>query len=378
MLVRCARTTVKYSWRAQLPGILEIASTHEEHRGANVLPTHRATAVTTRLRVATPAGGARIIGIGVCRPRRAVSNSEVCTRIESTEEWIETRSGIVTRHHADDHEPLSYLATEAGAKALADAGVPAAQLGCVIVASTSNLVQVQPLSIEVAHRLGATAAGGFDLSAACAGFCHALGLAANLVAAGEVGSVLVIGAERMTDIVNPADRSIAFLLGDGAGAVLVARAASPGIGPTVRGADGSSHNALRMTNSWAAFRADPTQAAPYLVMDGRRVFRWAVAEIVPAAQRAIAAAGLTPGELAAFIPHQANLRMIEVLAARLGLPGSVVVADDVRSSGNTSAASIPLAMERLLSSGAVRGGQPALLIAFGAGLNYAGQVVLLP
>lgn len=307
-----------------------------------------------------------------------VSNSEICTRIDSTEEWIETRSGIVSRYHADEYEPLSHLATEAGAKALADAGVQATQLGCVIVASMSNVVQTPPLSIEVAHRLGAKEAGGFDLSAACAGFCHALGLAGNIVAVGEAEYVLVIGAERMTDIVSPTDRSIAFLFGDGAGAVLVARCDSPGIGPTVRGADGTSRDALRMTNSWAAFRTDPAQAAPYMVMDGRRVFRWAVAEIVPAARRAIAAAGLIPGDLAAFIPHQANLRMIEVLADRLGLPDSVVVADDVTYSGNTSAASIPLAMERLLSSGTVRSGKPVLLIAFGAGLNYAGQVVLLP
>ncbi len=377
MLVRRARTTVKRTWRARPLGILETGSTHSGHHRADAPPTHRATPVTTALRVAAP-GDARIVGIGVCRPRRTVSNSEICTRIDSTEEWIETRSGIVSRYHADEHEPLGHLATEAGAKALADAGVQAAQLGCVIVASMSNVVQTPPLAIEVVHRLGAHAAGGFDLSAACAGFCHALGLAANLVAAGEVGYVLVIGAERMTDIVRSTDRSIAFLFGDGAGAVLVARGDRPGIGPTVRGADGASHDALRMTNSWAAFRADPTQAAPYMVMDGRRVFRWAVAEIVPAARRAIAAAGLTPSDLAAFIPHQANLRMIEVLANRLGLPASVVVADDVTHTGNTSAASIPLAMERLLSSGAVRSGQPALLIAFGAGLNYAGQVVLLP
>jgi len=322
--------------------------------------------------------GSAIVGLGVCRPRRAVSNSEICAHIDSTEEWIERRSGIVTRFHADEQETLCHLAGAAGAKALASAGIQAAQLSCVIVASMSNVVQTPPLAIAVAHSLGATAAGGFDVSAACAGFCHALGLAGNMVSAGDAEYVLVVGAERMTDIVSPSDRSIAFLFGDGAGAVVVGRSASTGIGPTVRGADGNTLNALRMTNSWAAFRTDPTTAAPYMVMEGQRVFRWAVAEIVPAAQRAIAAAGLTPADLAAFIPHQANLRMIELLADRLGLPDSVVVADDVVRSGNTSAASVPLAMEHLLSSGAVGSGDPALLIAFGAGLNYAGQVVLLP
>ncbi|WP_051342880.1 beta-ketoacyl-ACP synthase 3 [Pseudonocardia spinosispora] len=325
----------------------------------------------------TPTGSA-IVGLGVCRPRRAVSNGEVCARIDSTEEWIETRSGIVSRFHADDEETLCRLGSDAGRKALAAAGVQAARLSCVIVASMSNTVQTPPLAISVAHALGATEAGGFDVSAACAGFCHALGLAGNMVSAGEAEYVLVVGAERMTDIVSPVDRTIAFLFGDGAGAVVVGPSEEPGIGPTVRGADGTTLDALRMTNSWSAFRADPESAAPYMIMDGKRVFRWAVAQIVPAAKRAIAAAGLTPSDLAAFIPHQANLRMIEVLAARLGLPDSVVVAEDVVHSGNTSAASIPLAMDRLLACGAVSTGEPALLIAFGAGLNYAAQVVRLP
>jgi 3-oxoacyl-(acyl-carrier-protein) synthase III len=319
-----------------------------------------------------------IIGLGVCRGRREVSNAEICTRIDSTEEWIERRSGIVTRFHADEDETLCHLATEAGAKALASAGIQAAQVDCVIVASMSNLVQTPPLAIAVAHQLGASNAGGFDVSAACAGFCHAVGLASNLVRTGDAEYVLVVGAERMTDIVSPTDRSIAFLFADGAGAVLVGRSHRPGIGPTVRGADGGTLDALRMTNSWAAFRADPDTPEPYMIMEGQRVFRWAISQIVPAARRALELAGLTVSDLAAFIPHQANMRMIELLAEKLKLPDSVVVADDVRRSGNTSAASVPLAMDHLLRTGAVRSGEPALLITFGAGLNYAGQVALLP
>jgi 3-oxoacyl-(acyl-carrier-protein) synthase III len=329
--------------------------------------------------IATPEPtGSAIIGLGTCRPRRAVSNAEICTRIDSTEEWIERRSGIVTRFHAADDETLRYLASEAGAKALASAGIQAAQVSCVIVASMSNVVQTPPLAIEVANQLGASNAGGFDMSAACAGFCHAVGLASNLVRTGDAEYVLVVGAERMTDIVSPTDRSISFLFADGAGAVVVARSDHAGIGPTVRGADPTALDALRMTNSWGAFRDDPSTEAPYMIMDGRRVFRWAIAEIVPAARRALELAGLAPADLAAFIPHQANMRMIELLAERLELPDSVVVADDVRRSGNTSAASVPFAMDQLLGTGAVRSGAPALLITFGAGLNYAGQVVLLP
>jgi 3-oxoacyl-(acyl-carrier-protein) synthase III len=307
-----------------------------------------------------------------------VSNTEVCTRIDSTAEWIESRSGITSRRFAAPDETLVTMAAAAGGKALADARVTVDRLDCVIVASMSNLVQTPPLSVAVVHELGATGSAGFDVSAACAGFCHAIAVAGDMVCAGDAGHVLVVGVERMTDIVDPADRGIAFLFADGAGAVLVGPSASPGIGPAVRGADGDSLHALRMTNSWQEFRADPTLDPPMMTMDGRRVFRWAVDTVVPACRRMVDAAGITPSDLAAFVPHQANLRMTEVMVDRLGLPDSVAVARDVTTSGNTSAASIPLAMERLLSSGEVAGGAPALLVGFGAGLNFAGQVALLP
>jgi 3-oxoacyl-(acyl-carrier-protein) synthase III len=270
------------------------------------------------------------------------------------------------------------MATAAGGKALADAGITAEQLDCVVLASMSNLVQTPPLSIAVAHELGAVNSAGFDLSAACAGFCHALAVASDMICTGQVEHVLVVGVERMTDIVDPADRGIAFLFADGAGAVVLSPSDTPGIGPVVRDADGTSLGALRMNTSWGAFRADPALDPPMMKMDGRRVFRWAVEYVVPACERALRDAGISVHDLAAFVPHQANLRMIEVLVDKLGLPDHVVVARDVSSSGNTSAASIPLAIERLLSEGAVSGGDPALLVGFGAGLNLAGQVVLLP
>jgi 3-oxoacyl-(acyl-carrier-protein) synthase III len=320
----------------------------------------------------------RLLGLGTYRPRRAVPNTEVCERIDSTPEWIETRSGITSRRFADADETLVVMAAAAGGKALADAGVTADDVDCVVLASMSNLVQTPPLSVAVAHELGATRSAGFDVSGACAGFCHAVAVAGDMVGTGNADHVLVIGVERMTDIVDPADRGIAFLFADGAGAVLVGPSATPGIGPVVRGADGESLHALRMTTSWRDFRADPALDPPMMKMDGRRVFRWAVDTVVPACRKMIEEAGLTPADLAAFVPHQANLRMTEVMADRLSLPGSVVVARDVITSGNTSAASIPLALEPLLASGAVAGGEPALLVGFGAGLNFAGQVVLVP
>lgn len=307
-----------------------------------------------------------------------VSNDEVCSRIDSTAEWIESRSGITSRRFAAPDETLVAMAAAAGGRALADAGVTVDRLDCVIVASMSNLVQTPPLAVAVAHELAATGSAGFDISAACAGFCHAVAVAGHMVCAGEATHVLVVGVERMTDIVDPADRGIAFLFADGAGAVLVGPSTSPGIGPTIRGADGDSLHALRMTASWHDFRADPTLDPPTMTMDGRRVFRWAVETVVPACRRMLDAAGLRPSDLAAFVPHQANLRMTEVMVDRLALPDSVTVARDVTTSGNTSAASIPLAIERLLTTGRVARGEPALLVGFGAGLNFAGQVALLP
>ena len=320
----------------------------------------------------------RILGLGTYRPRRDVSNDEMCEWILSTDEWIETRSGIRNRRFAGPDESLSAMAITAGRRALAHAGVDAAQLDGVVVASMSNLVQTPPLAITVAVGLGAVNAGGFDVSAACAGFCHALAIASDTVRTGDAEYVLVIGVERMTDIVDRTDREIAFLFADGAGAVVVGRSAEPGISPVVRGADQHSLDALRMNTSWAQFRADPTLPRPAMKMDGRRVFRWAITAMVPAARRMLQRAGLEPDDLTAFIPHQANLRMIEVLATRLGLPPHVAVARDAEFSGNTSAASIPLAMERLLCNGSAEPGGAALLIGFGAGMNYAGQVVLLP
>ncbi|MER8062533.1 MULTISPECIES: beta-ketoacyl-ACP synthase 3 [unclassified Streptomyces] len=320
----------------------------------------------------------RILGVGTYRPRRVVTNAEICERIDSTEEWIEKRSGIVARHFASPGETLPVMAAAAGAKALAHAGLEPGQIDCVIVASMSHLVQTPALAVVVADALGARHSAAFDLGSACAGFCQALAVASDLVSSGGAGHVLVIGAERMTDIVDPTDRAIAFLFADGAGAVVIGPSAEPGIGPAVRGADGSYAKALRMDSDWGSVRDDPSLPRPYMRMDGRSVFRWAVGQIVPAARRAMAAAGVRPEELAAFVPHQANLRMTEIMVDRLDLPDSVQVAMDVTVSGNTSAASIPLAMERLLSEGTVHSGEPALLIGFGAGLNYAGQVALMP
>lgn len=311
--------------------------------------------------------GSRLLGVGAYRPRRVVTNDELCARIDSTPDWIERKSGIRTRGFASDDETLEMMAAAAGSKALAAAGLTVGDVDCLLVATTSDLVQVPQLSARVARELGLTGAGGFDVLAACAGFCHAVGVAGDMVSLGQAEYVLVIGVERMTDIVGPEDRTTAFLFADGAGAAVVGPSSAVGIGPTVRGIDIGSTAALGMTSSYPAT----------LVMDGRRVFRWAVDDGLPACRRALELAGVGVGDLAAFVPHQANLRIIDGLATKLGLPNHVLVTQDVVHTGNTSAASVPLALAGLAGD-MVRTGDPALLFGFGAGLNYAAQVVLLP
>ena len=319
-----------------------------------------------------------LLGVGVHRPQRSVPNSEIAERTGLDPDWIERRSGIRSRRYAAPAETLPMMATAAAEKALAAAGVRPDQLGTVIVATITSMEQMPALAVEVAHRLGADGAAAFDVSAACAGFCHAVALASDLVGTGRADHVLVIGAERMTDILDHTDRDTAFLFADGAGAVVVGPSEEPGIGPVVWQADGSRNAALRMTAPWHDGTGERPGERPAITMSGWKVYRWATNELVPAAERMLRLARVTVGDLDAFIPHQANMLITDHVVAELGLPGHVAVARDIVHSGNSSAASIPLAMDELLASGKVSSGGLALLVGFGAGLVYAGQVVRLP
>jgi 3-oxoacyl-[acyl-carrier-protein] synthase-3 len=321
---------------------------------------------------------ARIMGVGGYRPARVVTNAEVIETIESSDEWIRERSGIVTRHAAADDESVADMAVVAAEKALANAGVTADQLGCVIVATVTHMLQTPSAAAVVAHRLGAQNAAAFDISAACAGFCHALALADDMVRAGTAENVLIVGVEKLTDMVDRYDRGTAFLFGDGAGAAVVGPSTSAAIGPVVWGADGSQADAITQTVPWQTLRDDPEHKFPTLAMNGQQVFRWAVFQMTPVCEQALAKAGVTADDLDAFIPHQANLRIVEAMVKKLELPEHVAVARDIVDTGNTSAASIPLAMERMLDSGEAPHGGLALLIGFGAGLAFAAQVVVLP
>lgn len=322
-------------------------------------------------------GGARILGVGAYRPERVVGNAEVCGPIDSTDEWIQQRSGIVSRRFAGPHESVVSMGVLAGQAAADRAGVGPGEIDVVILASMSYLFQSPPAAPEVAYRVGATGAAAFDLGVACAGFVHGLAMADALVRSGSARHVLVVGSERMTDIVDPADRGTAFLFGDGAGAALVGPADEPGIGPVVWGADGSKAGLIAHPEPWTVVRTKP-DFWPTMRMAGQEVFRWAIQAIPPVGLEAVHRAGLTVSQLQAFIPHQANTRITDRIATAMRLPADVVVARDIETAGNTSAASVPLAMDAVLADHPQTAGGPALLAGFGAGLSHAALVVTLP
>jgi len=320
---------------------------------------------------------AALAGVGAYRPRRTVTNEEICELIDSTDEWIRTRSGIVSRGWTDADETLEVMATAAASEALGAAGLEAAALGLVLVATCTNGQPIQPLAARVAGKLGCEVAA-LEINATCAGFCYGLGLARDVVRGGTAEHVLVVGSERMTDVVDPRDRGTSFLFADGAGAVVVSRSEREGVGPVIWGSDGPRGEVLRLVPDFTQLRNDPGCGLPSVSMQGRRVFKWAAEAMPPVAEAACKAAGVSLADIDVLVPHQANQRITEAIVKALDLGDSVVVADDIVTTGNTSSASIPLAIHRMRGDGRVRPGDRALLIGFGGGLCYAAQVVTLP
>jgi 3-oxoacyl-[acyl-carrier-protein] synthase-3 len=338
----------------------------------------------------------RILGLGAYRPDVIVTNDDVCQWIDSSDEWIRQRTGIVTRHRAPADISVIDMAEGAAREALAKAGIEATQLGAVIVSTVTHPFATPSAAASLADRLGATPAPAFDISAACAGYCYGIAQGDALVRSGAADYVLVVGAEKLSDVIDNTERTISFLLGDGAGAVVIGPSETAGIGPSVWGSDGSKWDAIGMTHSLldvrelalaankagslSAGEAEVTDAAiwPTLRQDGQTVFRWAVWEMAKVAQQALDAAGIAAEDLVAFIPHQANMRIIDEMVKKLKLPESVKVARDIAEAGNTSAASIPLATHRLLQENPELSGGLALQIGFGAGLVFGAQVVVLP
>jgi 3-oxoacyl-[acyl-carrier-protein] synthase III len=322
------------------------------------------------------------MSIGAYRPCQVVTNADICATIDSTDEWIRERSGIESRRMAPPDVSMIDMAVAAGRDALTRSGVPAEEIGAVLLATSTHLRPTPSAAAVVAHRAGVTPAAAMDVAAGCAGFCHAIALGSDMVKGGTARHVLVIGAEKLSLFLDPTDRSTAFLFADGAGAAVIGPSDSPQIGPTVWGSDGSQADVITTRTSWMQYREEPGASWPFVTMQGQSVFRWAVFAMAKAAQSALDAAGVSATDLTAFVPHQANLRIIEALGKKLGLPGHVVIARDVVTAGNTSAASVPLAIDALLTGQAAGGPQVsggiALLIGFGAGLSYAAQVVELP
>ncbi|MBY8877781.1 ketoacyl-ACP synthase III [Actinacidiphila acidipaludis] len=344
--------------------------------------------MTAKINPSKGAPYARIMGVGGYRPSRVVPNEVILEHIESSDEWIRSRSGIASRHWAGPEETVAEMSLAAGGKAIADAGISASDIDAVIVATVSHFAQTPAIATDIAHRIGAGKPPAFDISAGCAGFTYGLTLAKSMITDGSANHVLVIGVERLSDLTDKEDRATAFLFGDGAGAVIVGPSQVPAIGPTVWGSEGDKAETIKQTVPWDRFRSGDVTGLPLdsqgnvkfpaITQEGQAVFRWAVFEMAKVAQQALDAAGITADQLDAFIPHQANMRIIDSMIKALKLPEHVAVARDIETTGNTSAASIPLAMERLLATGAAKSGDTALVIGFGAGLVYAATVVTLP
>lgn len=334
-----------------------------------------------------------LLGLGDFRPAHVVPNSEIVDAIESSDEWIQERSGIAARRLASPAETVVTMSAEAARAALADAGISAEQVDLVLVATITHPWQTPAAAPMVAHEIGATRAAAYDLGAACAGFCYGLAVADDAIRAGSATHVLVVGTEKFSDFRDPTDRTTAFVFGDGAAAAVVGPSPtdSPGISASLLGADGAGAMQIAQTRDWTAVRHDwealrssgevPAELPPFpsIGMEGPAVFRWAVTHVAAVAGQVLDTAGITADDLDVFVPHQANVRIIDAMVKRMHLPEHVVVArDDLVDMANTSAASVPLALTRLRREGRTKRGDLALLLGFGAGLAWAGQVVRVP
>ena len=331
-----------------------------------------------RLTASQGAPYAAVLGIGCYRPSRVIPNADIVAAIDSSDEWIQQRSGIRQRRWATPEETVRSMSVAAAGQALERAGVDARQIDCVIVATVSHLLQTPAIATAVAFDIGTDQAAAFDVSAACAGFCYGVAMASDLIRAGSAGYVLVIGVERLSDLTDTGDRGTAFIFADGAGAAVVGPSDIPGIGPVVWGSDGEQFELIRQKEDWRDVLAAEAPAMPHLVMAGNPVFRWASFAMAKVGQQALDRAGITVDELDCFVPHQANMRIIDAMARAMKLPETVRIARDIADQGNTSAASIPLALDRMIADGDARSGDTALLVAFGAGLAYAAQVITVP
>ncbi|MFD4529706.1 beta-ketoacyl-ACP synthase III [Streptomyces sp. NPDC058470] len=310
--------------------------------------------------------GSRIAAVGHYQPAKVLTNEDLAELVDTSDEWIRSRVGIRTRHIAGPDEPVDELAAHAAAKALAAAGLTPSDIDLVLVATSTAVDRSPNMAARVANRLGIPSPAAMDINVVCAGFTHALATADHAVRAGAATRALVIGADKMSDVADWSDRTTCVLVGDGAGAAVVEASDEPGIGPVLWGSVPEMGNAVRIEGTPSRF-----------AQEGQSVYRWATTQLPAIARKACERAGLAPEDLAGLVLHQANLRIIEPLAEKIGAVNAVV-ARDVVESGNTSAASIPLAFSKLVERGEFSKGDPVLLFGFGGNLSYAGQVVRCP
>ncbi|NDZ83599.1 ketoacyl-ACP synthase III [Streptomyces sp. SID10853] len=310
--------------------------------------------------------GTRIAALGHYQPAKVLTNDDVAALVDTSDEWIRSRVGIKTRHIAGPDEPVDELAAQAGAKALASAGLAPGDVDLVLVATSTAIDRSPNMAARVAAKLAMGSPATMDVNVVCSGFTHALAIADHAVRAGSAERALVIGADKMAEIADWTDRSTCVLVGDGAGAAVVEACADDGIGPVLWGSVPGMGNAVRIEGT-----------PPRFAQEGQSVYRWATTQLPPIARKVCEKAGVTPEELAAVVLHQANLRIIEPVAAKIGAVNAVI-ARDVVDSGNTSAASIPMALSKLVERREIPSGAPVLLFGFGGNLSYAGQVVRCP
>ncbi|MDX3001085.1 ketoacyl-ACP synthase III [Kribbella solani] len=316
--------------------------------------------------------GSRVVALGHYQPERVLTNAELATMVETNDEWIQSRVGIRERRIAAPDESVDEMAWRAADKAVANAGLDVAEIDYVVVATCTAIDRSPNIAARVAARLGLGNPAAIDVNTACSGFAYALATADQAIRAGAASKALVIGVEKLSDWTDWTDRTTCVLIGDGAGAaVLVADDADetdgvPGVGPVVWGSVPEMSDAVRIEGREGPF-----------AQEGLSVFRWATTQLPRIAQQVCEKAGLKPEELGGVVLHQANLRIIEPLAKRLGAVNAVV-AKDVVESGNTSAASIPIALSKLVEKREIPSGAPVLLFGFGGGLSYAGQVIRCP
>jgi 3-oxoacyl-[acyl-carrier-protein] synthase-3 len=319
-----------------------------------------------------------VTGTGGYTPDRILTNADFEKIVDTSDEWITTRTGIKRRHVVDPGMATCEMSTRAAVQALEEAGITAADLDFILVGTVTPDLPLPSTAALLQERIGAHNAGISDIVAACAGFIYGLAMARALVAVGQYRHVLVIGAETLTSITNYKDRNTCVLFGDGAGAAVVSRGGAGGrILSTCLMGDGRQWQELQIPKGGSLVpltNGDLENGSRYIHMNGNEVFRYAVRGMTDSAEKALSDAGLAPSDVALFIPHQANLRIIDAVGKRLGVSDDRVV-KNIEEYGNTSAASVPIALYESRRSGRIKPGDTVLLSAFGAGFCWGSAVL---